>query len=70
MRSIIVVWTEETNRDNYPGDTQKTETDFYEVFEEPILARERYKEVLEQPNLLVASITGVIESTDYEPYKF
>lgn len=64
MRSIIVVWTER----NYAG-LQEIDLDNYEVYETMEEAQEKYDQLLKKGNLVVASITGVIDSTDYEPYK-
>jgi hypothetical protein len=44
-------------------------TDFWETFESMPEAKKRYDEVLEMEDTEIASILGVIESTDYEPYK-
>lgn len=60
-RSILVVWT--------IGDLNNSE-DFYEVFEDKDEAFAAYNRLYTVKNLLVASIAGVIDSTDYEPYEF
>jgi len=41
-------------------------TDHYEVFENMKDAKEEYKKILDYDDLYTASITQVLESTDYE----
>lgn len=60
MRTVIVVWT--------LGDWSDSQ-DFYEVFEDMAEAKTAYNKLFTAKNLLTASITGVIESTDYETYE-
>lgn len=52
------------------GDKGFVFQDSWETAETPEEARETYEKLLQDENLHSASITGVIESTDYSPVDF
>jgi hypothetical protein len=51
--------------DGHNTDGEESKTDHYEAFEDEASAKERYEDILELYDLYSASITVVIESTDY-----
>ena len=58
----IVAWYEQENSDKYaPAE------DFYEVFDDYRVAKERYRELEAQEDVQSVSIAGVMKSTDYSP---
>jgi hypothetical protein len=61
MRKYLVVYS------TIDKSTEITDiTDHYEVFENMKDAKEEYKKILDYDDLYTASITQVLESTDYE----
>jgi hypothetical protein len=61
---VLVVWTaNETGRLS-----DENLTDYWEAFSDFPRALERYNEVCQQDGTAIASIAGVIGSTDYVPY--
>ncbi len=61
MNNIIVIYT--------VGSLENS-TDNYQVFETIERATEFYNETLEMENILISSITGVLQSTDYDTFNF
>jgi len=62
MNKYIVVYSIWTKL----GDIDETCEDHYEVFHNIKDAKEEYKKILDYDDLYTASITQVLESTDYE----
>lgn len=66
MRNIILVWT-----DRAFNDTEINEgdvfTDHWRVFNSMEKAKIEYKRLLELKTTFSASITNIVESTDYDP---
>ncbi len=62
MKKYIVVYSIWTKL----GDIDEACEDHYEVFHNIKDAKEKYKQVLDYDDLYTASITQVLESTDYE----
>ena len=61
MRKYLVVYS------TIDKSTEITDiADHYEVFENMKDAKEEYKKILDYHDLYIASITQVLESTDYE----
>ena len=58
----IVAWYEQENSDKYAP-----AKDFYEVFDDYRVAKERYRELEAQEDVQSVSIAGVMKSTDYRP---
>jgi len=64
---FIVVWTEKYMEDELMDD-EETHTDHFSVFEKIDDARTHYQSILDMDECYVASLTAVIDSTDYSSY--
>lgn len=64
----IVVWYTEDEAGGVMTDTGSIKGDFWEAFDDFGEAKKRYEEVWPLENVKSASITGVLESTDYGCY--
>ena len=64
----IVAWYTEDEEGGFMNEDGSINGDFWEAFDDFDRAKKRYEEVWPLENVKSASITGVIESTDYSCY--